>query len=671
MDANKLGMTRFLHGVTLLLGAQFILANCVTCDAADYFYSSGKKHPLARIENVWAMGVPSATGNPASSSDRTASQADGWERHGVRIVRAEGARDAVAALTAAASQPSFINPVFDYGGGEPLVVTDEFIVRFPPGLGDDDIARINKSYGAVVLRQAAGEPNTFVLRAEGGGELAALHLANAYVERGDVVFAHPNFIAQKQKRFVPNDPQGVHQWHLQSVGQGGALPGQDVQATAAWDLTMGDPEVIIAIIDDGVDFAHEDLQGDKFVPGYDFYDDDADPAAVAGNKDFHGTAVIGVAAANANNSVGVAGIAPGCRIMPIRLVAGPTTDEQDASAIRFAADNGAWIISNSWGPPDGNPFIQGDEVVYPLPDVVRGAIDHAADDGRGGKGCVICWAAGNGNEPLGYDGYASYDKVVAVGACTDQGRRAYYSDYGPELDVCAPSSGGETSGIWTTDYMGAEGYNPGGVSFGDAAGNYTCDFGGTSSAAPLTAGIAALLLSREPDLSRQEVTERLKKTADRIDLQVARYDLEGQSIWYGRGRVNAYAALTMRTRHPQLAISVEPSSIRRGSTMTLNFSLRQGSDMSKNFGTAYLVVAPPVGPPRFITRGYRATAVQSPFVQRVSVIDTRGTLLPGLAANMPAGRYTIYAAIITPGGDPLDPSSWIHNPSSTTVDVLQ
>lgn len=669
MDANKLDKVWFLRSMSLLLGAQFILAHCVSSDAADYFYSSGIKRPLARLENVWAVSASHAAGAPASTAGR--SQSAGWERHGVRIVRTEEPRDAIAARPAAANAPSFVNPVFDYGGGEPLVVTDEFIVRFRSGLTDDDIAGINKSCGAVILRQAAGAPHTFVLRAEGGGELAALHLANAYVERGYAVFAHPNFIARKQKRFRPNDPQGVHQWHLQSVGQGGALPGQDVQATAAWDLTMGDPGVIIAIIDDGVDVTHEDFQGGKFVPGYDFYDGDSDPSAIVENEDFHGTAVAGVAAANGNNGMGVAGIAPGCKIMPIRLVAGPTTDEQDASAIRFAADNGAWIISNSWGPPDGNPFIQGDEIVYPLPDVVREAIDHAADDGRGGKGCVLCWAAGNGNEPLGYDGYASYDKVIAVGACTDQGRRAYYSDYGPDLDVCAPSSGGETSGIWTTDCMGAAGYNRGNASYGDAAGNYTCDFGGTSSAAPLTAGIAALLLSREPDLDREEVMELLKSTSDRIDLRNARYDLSGHSIWCGQGRVNAYAALTMRTRHPQLAVSAEPASIRRGNVMALNFSLQQGSDMSKNVGTAYLMVAPPIGPFRFITRGYRATAAQSPFVQEVTAVDVRGTLLPRTAANMPAGRYTIYAAIVTPGGDPLDPSSWIHNPSSTTVDVVQ
>ncbi|MCX6339877.1 MAG: S8 family serine peptidase [Candidatus Aureabacteria bacterium] len=653
----------------LFLGAQIIFLHCATCAAGDYFYSSGGKHPLTRLENVWVVRAPIAGSGRAATVDRARSQLNGWERHAVRIVGSREARDALAARATATRPRSFVNPVFDYGGGEPLVVTDEFIVCFPPDLGKDEIERINRRYGAVILRKVS--PRTFVLRAEATKELAALDLANAYVENGDAVFAHPNFISQKKKRFIPNDPYSVYQWHLLSVGQGGALPGQDVQATAAWDLTRGSPEVIIAVIDDGVDFTHEDLQGDKFVPGYDFYDNDADPTAVAENEDCHGTAVIGVAAANGNNGIGVTGIAPACRIMPIRLVAGPTSDEQDASAIRFAVDNGAWIISNSWGPPDGNPFILGDEMIYPLPDIVREAIDYAADSGRGGKGCVISWAAGNGNEPVGYDGYASYEKVMAVGACTDQGRKAYYSDYGPELDLCAPSNGGRTSGIWTTDYMGVEGYNQGGPLFGDAAGNYTSEFGGTSSAAPLAAGIAALLLSSEPDLTRAEVMQRLRSTADRVDLQGARYNLAGQSIWYGSGRINAYAALTGRTRHPQLAISANPPSLRRGNTLSLNFSLLQGSDMSTNYGTAYLVVIPPIGPAKFITAEHRVAAAQSPFVKGMAAVDMKGSLIPGvLLANMAPGRYTIYAAIVTPGGDPRNASSWIHNPSSATVDVL-
>jgi subtilisin family serine protease len=356
--------------------------------------------------------------------------------------------------------------------------------------------------------------------------------------------------------------------------------------------------------------------------------------------------------------------------MPIRLVAGPTSDEQDAGAIRWAAENGAWIISNSWGPPDGAWFIQGDEVVYPLPDIVRDAIDWAADNGRSGKGCVVVWAAGNGNEPVGYDGYASYDKVLAVGACTDQGQRSYYSDYGSELDLCAPSDGGRTSGIWTTDLSGTAGYNAGSASFGDAAGNYYSAFGGTSSAAPLVAGAAALLLSREPELTREEVMQRITGTADRVDIAHAGYDLNGHSLWYGHGRVNTCSALTGRTRHPQLSISAVPGAVRSGDTPALSFQLLRGRDTRANGGAVYLVVVPPWGGMLFVRPDYGLTEDAFPFVRRVVAVDMSGSIGPGVPlAGAPPGLYTIYAGIVANGGDPYSPASWMHTPASALLSV--
>ena len=135
-----------------------------------------------------------------------------------------------------------------------------------------------------------------------------------------------------------------------------------------------------------------------------------------------------------------------------------------------------------------------DEVV-PIPDSTRLAIDYAVREGRAGKGCVITWAAGNGNESVDNDGYASYPKVMAIAASNDAGKKAAYSDTGNALWCSFPSSNGApslTAGIWTTDVSGAGGYNFGSESDGDAAGNYTNSFGGTSSACPGAAGVAAL-----------------------------------------------------------------------------------------------------------------------------------------------------------------------------------
>lgn len=627
-------------------------------DSGDYFYSSGRRCGLTRIQNTWAVHSPGGERRDGRANDP-------WGKHDLVILRSADPARVAAGVSA---RPRFITPVFDYGGGEPLVVTDEFIACFPPSLDDAAVAAINRRRGAVIVRTIAGPPRTYLLRAKSGDALAP---ANAYVESGEVVFAHPNFIARKHRRDIPDDPYFPNQWHLWNTGQSGALPGQDIDAPAAWDITRGSPDAIIAIIDDGVDRTHEDLQGDKFVPGYDFYDSDADPSAVEANEDWHGTAVTGTIAANGWNAMGGTGIAPGCRVMPVRLVAGPTTDAQDAEAIRWAAENGAWIISNSWGPPDGNPLIPGDEQVYPLPDIVKSAIDYAADEGRGGKGCLIFWAAGNGNEPVGYDGYASYGKVLAVGACDDQGVRSYYSDYGPELDLCAPSDGGVTSGIWTTDFTGTGGYNPMNVAYGDAAGNYTSSFGGTSAAAPLAAGVAALLLSREPGLTREEATARLLSTADRADPRSGSYGLDGHSDYYGSGRINARAALTRRTRHPRLELSAARPSVRQGDVPTLTFSLLGGKDEGQNIGAAYLVIMPPAGGPLFVGAGYRLSGTRAPFVSALRAADMAGALGSGapLSALIP-GRYTVYAALVEPGMDPLDPASWRHTPASAAFDFL-
>jgi len=634
----------------------------------EYFYSSGKQCPLTRLDNVRAVIFPPAVASSLRALRQAGAGIEVWERHGVVLSGSARAIEMVRSRFSQGGPAAIVNPVFDYGAGEPLVVTDEFIACFPDGVSRAEIDRINARYGAKILRTLPVRPNTYVLSA-GAEPLAALRLANIYVEQGVSLFAHPNFVARKKKRFSPNDPYFPHQWHLNNTGQNGALPGHDVEAPAAWDIARGDPGVIIAVIDDGVEFSHEDLQGDKFVPGYDFYDNDSDPSAVPSNEDFHGTAVIGVAAANGNNGTGITGIAPGCRVMPIRLIGGETSDEQDSKAIHWAAENGAWIISNSWGPPDGNPFIPGDEVVYPLPDIVRAAIDYAADEGRGGKGCVIFWAAGNGNEPVGYDGYASYEKVIAVGACDARGIRSYYSDYGPELDICAPSDGGTSPWIWTLDLMGSNGYNSGSSFYGDASGNYTNNFGGTSSAAPLAAGVGALLLSCEPYLTREEIQERLQRTADRVDLAHANYDLSGRSVFYGYGRVNAFSALTGRGRFPQLALAAQPNYLRQGGSISLNFSMRAGRVPSVNVGDGYLLVVPPVGPPMYVNHDYHLTTKKTPFIRRVMAADRNGPIASAFTLRgVPPGRYTVYAAIVQINANPLFPSSWLHTPASAIFD---
>jgi subtilisin family serine protease len=172
------------------------------------------------------------------------------------------------------------------------------------------------------------------------------------------------------------------------------------------------------------------------------------------------------------------------------------------------------------------------------------ALNYAVTNGRDGKGCVVFFAAGNGNESVDNDGYASYDRVLAVAACNDRGRRSVYSDFGDAIFCAFPSNDREfapegrpaplTPGIWTTDLMGRA---------GDSADNYTNSFGGTSSACPGAAGVAALVLSRNPSLHWREVKHVLRRCCDRIDQEHGQDDEEGHSPFYGYGRLNAEKAV--------------------------------------------------------------------------------------------------------------------------------
>ena len=330
---------------------------------------------------------------------------------------------------------------------------------------------------------------------------------------------------------------------------------ESASVEAAWSLATG-AGATIAIIDDGVDIDHEELRtSGKIVAPRDATFGTSNPRP--GNGDRHGTACAGVACANGN--FGASGVAPGARLIPIRL-ASELGSQNEADAFVWAAQNGADVISCSWGPADGdfrNPNDPTHLQNAPLPDSTRLAIDFAATQGRGGKGCVVLFAAGNGNESVDLDGYASHQNVIAVAACNDRGKKSPYSDFGNAIWCAFPSNNffpSLTKGIWTMDNTGNTGYNPGDPAKGDAAGNYTNSFGGTSSACPGAAGVAALVIARNPQLRREEVREILKQCADKIDTAGGNYDAQGRSPLYGFGRLNARRAV-------ELAVPATPTPV--------------------------------------------------------------------------------------------------------------
>ena len=432
----------------------------------------------------------------------------------------------------------------DRRGGQPVLYTENLFVKFDDDTSSRACRRALKEAGLDIKRELAFARNAYFVGGEVGCGRKVFRMPGALFRNERVELCHPELIRWRSSKAAA--PQ---QWHLQSTVVSGNPINEHANVVSAWALSEG-AGTTIAIIDDGVDVAHDEFQGaGKIVAPYDATRGVDDGRPVGGN-DNHGTACAGVACANGHH--GASGVAPRSRLMPIRLMSG-LGSIAEAEAFHHAAQNGADVISCSWGPTDGTWWDPNDPLharVVPLPDSTRLAIDWAVDNGRNGLGCVIAWAAGNGNESVDNDGYASYDRVMAVAACSDRGRRSVYSDMGGAIWCAFPSSDFTspelTPGIWTTDRSGAQGYNPGiPTPNGDDDGHYAQDFGGTSSACPGTAGVAALVIARNPQLRWDEVHAVIAESCDKIDVADGNYDVDGHSASYGFGRVNARAAVDL------------------------------------------------------------------------------------------------------------------------------
>jgi subtilisin family serine protease len=456
-----------------------------------------------------------------------------------------------AARTALKKEPSvhFAGRVLvDPKSQTPVVYTENAFIKFVDDCKAAQARQLLKKHGFTTRRVLKYARNAYMIAAPEGVGLELFDLVARLFEEDAVELLHPELVRRAARKGA-----FANQWHLRKSTINGKVIDQHASVEAAWSLADGNG-VTIAIIDDGVDLDHEEFRSSgKIIAPRDVTLGSDNPRPGFGDR--HGTACAGVACAD--GSFGASGVAPKARLIPIRLASG-LGSQAEADAFVHAAQNGADVISCSWGPEDGRWWDPNDpkhNLVVPIPDSTRLAIDFATTQGRNGKGCVVLFAAGNGNEPVENDGYASYSKVVAVAAVNDMGVKSAYSDFGKAVWCAFPSNDTieprPTSGIWTTDNSGNSGYNPGQTAKGDAAGNYTNSFGGTSSACPGAAGVAALVLSRNNNLRWDEVREILKNSCDKIDSAGGAYDAEGRSAKYGFGRLNARKAV-------ELAMPVTP-----------------------------------------------------------------------------------------------------------------
>ena len=347
----------------------------------------------------------------------------------------------------------------------------------------------------------------------------------------------PVFI--KKTYFTPNDPSYNDQWAHNNYGQansasGGNVgtPDSDTDTDLAWDITTGDPSIVIAILDTGVN-EHSELQG-RLLDGYDYVYQDDNPSDIQG----HGTACAGIAAAKGNNNSGIAGVCWDCSVKPVKVLGddGYGEDTVIAAAIQETASEGVQIISMSLGGGGYNSYLDN-------------SVSYAVD-----AGTVVFAASGNDNSgAVSYP--AHYDDCIAVGAmspCNERkninscdGENYWGSNYGDDLDFVAP-------GVRINTIT--------------SAGGYTSTFNGTSSACPHAAGIAGLILSVAPNMTPQQVRSIMQMNAD--DIGSLGFDSET-----GYGRVNAYESVLNLLNAPEIFIDAEG----------FNVELSSGSISSEEF----------------------------------------------------------------------------------------
>ena len=408
-----------------------------------------------------------------------------------------------------------------------LFVSGEVLVRFKPGVVGMEVKTFSalpetaniralsvkglnqkfgiKKYEKVFRHLAQADALADYYKVVFPGEKKIKEVIAAFGADPNVFYAQPNYI-YRANQTVPNDPLFANQWGLTKI-----------KADYAWDGTIGSSETVVAVIDTGADYTHEDLQSKlALTNAYNYVNNTTN----ARDDEGHGTMVSGVIAAATDNGLGVAGTNWRARILPLKALypstygaAGNTSDI--VAAIKEAPDRGAQIINMSFGISKADIDFLGTSDDLILQDAVNVAFN---------KGAVLIAAAGNeGIEDKNYP--AACNHVLAVAATDINDKRSVWnsqesSNYGSWVNVAAPGTS-----IYTTKWGG-----------GYSSSNDTAN--GTSFAAPFTVGVAALIKAAAPNFSNQQIMDRLKATTDNIDALNP-----GYAGKLGTGRINALKAV--------------------------------------------------------------------------------------------------------------------------------
>ena len=471
-------------------------------------------------------------------------------KDGAKII-ANLAENAIIVNSKSLGVGNYISDIYQDKEGFKLIMLPRFAIKMKK---DHDIGEILSLYEQR-LSFDKKEMNVYMIdcNADNAEDVLAINKEINLLE--SVEWCEPMMIGEAKQC---NEYAG-NQYYIKNTGQNGGTLGIDINVEPVWNYLSVNTSLIVAVLDDGVNRNHEDLNGVvmngmtidyPYEYGDPFNNYDSGTSYVG--RKAHGTACAGIIAAK-DNDIGIKGVASGVKILPLNIYpyTCPVGDlseivwyEKIYYLIKWAYETkGADIISCSWA-FHNSPFLS-----YIL--------SHAMVDGRNGKGTIVVCAAGNENPSDSVCFPANMQKTIAVGAIDNTGSVWNYSCRGNTLDLVAPSGDtGQQGDVVTTDRMGLNGYNPPIVYNSEMMNtNYTQRFGGTSAACPQVAGVAALMLSANSNLTMGNVRSILQKTARKLS------GMNGQNRTdaYGYGLVNAHAAVFASTTHkiegPQLISS--------------------------------------------------------------------------------------------------------------------
>ena len=414
--------------------------------------------------------------------------------------------DRLTRAIAADAAIDFVSPVFLAGTRElPWVVTRDIIVAFDVSITPDvaETFLAAKVPGGIIERDLGGMPGMYLLETDLSHAFEVMDLVVSLESQAEVRFAQTDAIWWTMPAYVPNDTNFGSLWGLQQSND------QDMDAPEAWDITKGDPEIIVAVMDDGLDQDHPDMHQ---IPGLDLTGN-----STGGNHysvcDGHGTCVASCVSAVIDNDLYTVGVAPECRSMGVKIFNAieffgfclgflESQDSWTINGINQSAAAGVRVTNSSWGGGGASSGV------------------NAAFDSTRAAGVLHFAAAGNdGTSSLSWP--ASHSTVLAISALESSGNIASFSTFGAGLFASAPGAS-----ILCLDAMGSEGFG----------GGDTINVDGTSFASPYAAGVAAMVFSRDPGLTPAEVEDILAATA--VDRGASGYDTS-----YGWGFLNVANAV--------------------------------------------------------------------------------------------------------------------------------